>query len=274
MTTDIGGIEEDPESQRGQETGHEFIEKISFNLQTDSPQSEERRQQGAARVAVSEDETRTDQEDRESVRSEDIFGDGESSDCETDRDGASRYRVIRHQRTRRKTKDWKLHVTERTLILGDSNLSRIGHHDYQDLQIDSFPGGTFLSVKHFMQTATYDIEPDTVILAFGINSRRNDPKATTIKQMQQAQREVRRVFPKAVIIVPMINYSNTLPKDEQTSLKLLNTHIASNCTTMELLPYSQFDTESDGVHWTRPTARAMLQHWAEVLNSNPPLQQE
>ena len=219
-------------------------------------------------------------EDAISVHSVDLFEEegevdaerqeGDEGDDEGSQDGRS-HSINLHRRTHRKTRDWNVVARKNTLILGDSNLARLDSHDFDDLQIDSYPGGTFLSVKHIMMGASYTVPPQTVVLAFGINSRQNDTKATTVKQLQTALRETRRVFPSARVVVPMVNYSKYLPEEEQQNLSDLNTHIAKNCDFLDLLPYELFQTESDRIHWTRRTAKAMVHHWAQMLNSEAPL---
>lgn len=179
-----------------------------------------------------------------------------------------------HGRTNRKTRDWSLNIESPLLILGDSNVARITKHSIPDLQIDSFPGGTFLNVKHFLQTATHEVQPNVIILAFGINSRRNDFKATTMKQIQTAHRELRRLYPQAHVVVPLVNYSDRLPEAEKLALEEMNNYILRSCLFIDLLPGKYFSTVEDDIHWTEYTANMMVQHWCEQLNSALPLKKQ
>lgn len=175
--------------------------------------------------------------------------------------------VVRHQNTNRKNKVWGLHVEQPCVIIGDSNLDTIGSHDYSGLQIDSFPGATFRNATFLLQRAVVHTQVNKLVLAFGINSRSCDPKATSIKQLNMALRVAARKFPDAQVYVPLINYSLDLPQSEQLNLHELNTYIHQRVPAhLPLLPENSFTTTEDKVHWTPETAQTMLRHWAEELN--------
>lgn len=107
---------------------------------------------------------------------------------------------------------------------------------------------------------------ESVILAFGLNNRSQRVKQTTVKQLQAAVRAAKIRFPQAEIWVPVINFSTTLPPSEQRTLLDLNEYITKNYKHIPQLPRGVFETERDKIHWTRPTAKHMLQHWYDQLN--------
>ncbi len=181
-----------------------------------------------------------------------------------------RHRVTRHIQTKRKKRDWSLTVTKPYLIIGDSNLSRISSFDYEDVQIDSYPGATFLNAAQLMNNVRKQVDVRKIVLSFGINSRSRDPKATVIKQLQTAVRETKKKFPEASVYVPLINFSVYLPETDQLNLNELNCHIHRNMSHVSLLNYDFFDTKEDHIHWTAKTAQSILRHWAEQLNFPAP----
>lgn len=177
--------------------------------------------------------------------------------------------VRRHENTQRKLTDWDLVVQKKCIIMGDSNLSRMPSFVNKDLQVDSFPGAHFRHAQALMEKtrAPNDLMVETVILSFGINSRANKCKETTVKNLQGAIRSTRKKFPFARIWVPLVNFSTELPEEEQENLRTLNQHMIRNVQHIPLLPADQFATELDDVHWTADTARAMFTHWLDFLNS-------
>ena len=175
-------------------------------------------------------------------------------------------RPTRHVNTSNKLQDWALTVREQRLIIGDSNLARFPPFQVQDLQIDSYPGATFLHAEAILRKATCSVPVNTVVLAFGLNNRKNRTRATTIKQLQAAVSMAHNRFPEADVLVPLINFSPGLPIQDRESLRTLNNHIQRNFNHLTELPSQDFNTDSDLVHWTRPTAVKMLQHWLKQLN--------
>lgn len=179
-------------------------------------------------------------------------------------------RVTTHVRTERKMIDWGLSVRKKWLIMGDSNLARFPGYSIPDLQIDSFPGANFRHAQALMAKSTSQLTVEKLVLAFGINCRGQRAKETAIKQMQGAFRAAKKYFPYAEIWIPVINYSPGLPLVERNTLRMLNAHLIRNQPFIPALQNSAFHTESDYVHWTRGTARAMLQHWVAYLNLEAP----
>ncbi|KAL6477213.1 hypothetical protein MHYP_G00130480 [Metynnis hypsauchen] len=176
------------------------------------------------------------------------------------------FRPVRHSITTRKLTEWSLSARKPICILGDSNLSRITTHPYKEVQIDSYPGGTFRHAESIIQKATIHVKVQAVILAFGINHRCQKSKETAIKQLQRAIKATVDKFPGAAVWIPLINFSTTLKRAEQETLTCLNGHIKKNMPFIPLLPTAQFDVSPDKIHWTAPCARAMLEHWANRLN--------
>ena len=105
-----------------------------------------------------------------------------------------------------------------------------------------------------------------MILSFGINSRENKSKETTIKNLQGPIRSARNKFPYAEILIPLVNFSTNLPIEEQRNLQTLNDYIQQNTGFIHLLPQHLFQTEEDNVHWTKEKGEAMLRHWWRELN--------
>lgn len=174
-------------------------------------------------------------------------------------------RPIRHMSTNRKMADWRLGVRKKWLFIGDSNLARMPHFEHQDLQIDSYPGATFRHIEAVIKKTTAATDVEHVVLSLGINSRTQNAKDTTVKQMQAALRAAKQTFPAAQIWVPVINFSGSLLPKERSNLNTLNAHISANILHIPALPRSDFQTEPDNIHWTRATAESMLQHWLAHL---------
>lgn len=183
-----------------------------------------------------------------------------------------RFKVHTNQDTSRKLIDWRLLVTKKWLIIGDSNLCRFPEFYCRDLQIESFPGAHFRHGQGLMEKtiAPSDLVVEKIILGFGINGRENKLKETTMKNVQGIIRSTKRKFPYAEIWVPLVNFSNALPQDEKNNLEALNGYISRNMAYIPLLPAHQFNTETDNVHWTPQTAEAMFAHWMSFLNFQSP----
>ncbi|CAK6984936.1 hypothetical protein D5F01_LYC25055 [Scomber scombrus] len=199
----------------------------------------------------------------------DLFGgDLGRSDSSTPR--SCLFKPNRHVATERKLVDWGLRVREKWVILGDSNLSRIPPYSIGDLQVESYPGATFRHAEAILTKATSQLIVEKVVLSFGLNSRSQKAKETTVKQLQAAVRVIKKQFPFSEIWVPLVNYSPFLPPAERENLETLNAYIRKNLPFVEALPEAQFQTEGDLVHWTRDIARAMFDHWVDKLNLKAP----
>lgn len=175
-------------------------------------------------------------------------------------------RVTVHPKTANKNKHWDLKIWQSNLIIGDSNVGRIGPFHNQDVQIDCYPGANFLHAETLLLKAKTHCQVNNIVLSFGMNSRTAKVKETTIKQIQRALKAAKDKFPHAHIWIPRINFSGCLPTALQTNLQAINTYIARNYQTIPLLPSNEFQTIGDGVHWTPETANNMLKHWLNFLN--------
>lgn len=175
-------------------------------------------------------------------------------------------RPYRHINTDRKQIDWSLNLKKKYVIIGDSNVSRIPAFNIPDLQIDSFPGAKFQHAGNLVEKATIAMEPEVLLLSFGLNNRSQRCFTSTNKEIQRAYRVARARLPHTEIVVPMVNYCDLLPIDEQRYLEDINKYIKDNLNFLQLLPVAQFQVESDNLHWTAATGRYMLEHWVQSLN--------
>lgn len=204
--------------------------------------------------------------DRENSQLESDQGDSELEAGGVTSTPVRRQRPTRHANSERKMIDWDLHVTRKWLVVGDSNLSRIPAFDIPDLQIDAYPGASFRHAEALMYKATSSVTVEKVILSFGLNHRRQKAKETSVKQLQGAVRAARRQFPYAEVWVPQINFSSALSTDERQTLRILNGCLERNLLSLAPLDKEDFHTEVDNIRWTKGTGRAMLKHWATLLN--------
>lgn len=182
-----------------------------------------------------------------------------------------KYQPRRHMITQRKLTDWNLVIEKKWVLMGDSNLSRLPVHSCEDLQIDAFPGGHFRHAQALIEKACppREVMVEKIVLAFGINSRENKSRETTIKNLQGAVRSAKKKFPYAEVWIPLINFSTNLPMEEQLNLQTLNDHVKRNMGFISPLPRHLFQTETDDIHWTENTGKAMFQHWWRELNWPP-----
>lgn len=176
----------------------------------------------------------------------------------------------RHPNTRKKLKDWHLHIKEPWIIVGDSNVSRLPPFADDSLQIDSFPGAKWWHAENLLERATTDTSVTTLVLSFGINNRSQRDKNVPILELKRALRAAREKFPEADIFVPEINFSSALPQVEQDTLLHLNAFITGLKNHIPALTPDIFTTEGDDIHWSRGTSEAMLQHWEMYLNGQSP----
>lgn len=175
-------------------------------------------------------------------------------------------RPCRHINTERKQIDWSLNLKKRYVIIGDSNVSRIPAFGIPDLQIDSFPGAKFQHAGNLVERATVALEPEILIMSFGINNRTQRCFTRASQEIHRAYRLARTRLPHTEILIPVINFSDLLAQEEQILLQEINEYIKSNINFLDALPSHQFEVERDMVHWTSDTARAILEHWVRALN--------
>lgn len=179
---------------------------------------------------------------------------------------AGLFRPSRHMTSARKIKDWHLNMYRKWVIMGDSNVHRLPPHTITDLQIDSFPGANFRNAEGILDNTTESIPVEVIIMSFGICNREQKAKETSIKQLQSMLRVAKQYFPQAKVLIPQINFSNSLSAKEKNSLTYLNSYIALLGEYIPMLPSALFKTDSDNVHWTQETAQAIFDHWCTYLN--------
>lgn len=180
------------------------------------------------------------------------------------------FRVNRHLSTLQKQLSWKLEIKRPKIFIGDSNLCRMVQHNIQNLQIDSYPGASFVHTESLITRSTSTCIVDTIVLAFGLNNRNSKVKETTVKLIQKTLRATREKYPGSKIYIPIINYSTTLKPAEKATLKELNTYIEKHYTFIPPIPMAQFHTTTDRIHWTPDTAQNILTHWLNYLNLATP----
>lgn len=174
-------------------------------------------------------------------------------------------RPMRHVNTLYKVKNWSLTVRHKWLILGDSNVSRFPPYKIPHLQIDSFPGATFLHLKGVLDKLEPDSQVQILILSLGINNRTQKSPETSISELRKLMTVAKSKFPQATVWVPIISFSRSLPRKEQNHLHVINRFIHSHCLSLPELPRSMFTVERDGIHWSHATAGRLLEHWAAIV---------
>ena len=152
------------------------------------------------------------------------------------------------------------------LIIGDSNLARLPPYKRHSLQVDSYPGATFRHATSILGKTAVTPTVRKVILAFGLNDRTHMIDQVAIRNLKSALKMAQVAFPHACVLIPEANFSRSLPYAEQDNLRHLNAYIAAHCHSVADLPSNSFSTESDGIHWTRPTASLFLDHRVQALN--------
>ena len=179
-------------------------------------------------------------------------------------------RPTKHIHTRNKAHDWALSVNQKWVFLGDSNLAKFPPFSHEHLQIESYPGATLKHAEKIIRKANVTAEVEQVILAFGLNNRSQREHKLTRQHLLAAVKAADETFPHADVWVPIVNFSKLLPKNEQRSLTYLNGQIRRNCLSMPCLPTSRFHTLNDNIHWTKLTAKYMLEHWVDHINVSSP----
>ena len=170
-----------------------------------------------------------------------------------------------HPHSQNKLLEWDLKVTKGTLIIGDSNLARLPCFYDPNIQVDSYPGATFLHAQTLLDKCTVHSEVETIILSFGVNNR-TKRLAATLQQLEATVRAAQRRFPKAVIKIPLINFSDDLPYPQKQILRRINTYLTDMpIDTIPLL--EDFSTCPDKIHWTPRTGKKMWAHWMTSLNN-------
>ena len=173
----------------------------------------------------------------------------------------------RHPRTYRKLQDWSLEVRRKTLIIGDSNLSRIPPFTNTHTQVDSFPGATFHHITAIIKKLPIQHTVTQVILSVGLNNCLSEHEPSTmLKQLQLMWSTSQTTFPNATIYIPIINFSPRLDSHKKTLLTKLNNTIASKYNHIPEINPQLFQTDRDNIHWTTQTAEVLFGYWQQQLN--------
>ncbi len=166
-------------------------------------------------------------------------------------------------------------LTRSTVIIGDSNLSRISDiTSFNDLEIHCFPGmklhtaqSAVSSYHHGPETREPAAEPKNIIVSVGINDRDN-AEATIQMGLSKLIKACKSKFPNSTLYLPLVSYSDNLSPRQIQSLKVLNSHFrGSGKQTLPQLPRDDFATDvHDDIHWTTDCANKTLHHWMVCLN--------
>ena len=177
-------------------------------------------------------------------------------------------RPVSHKaRAGKKILDWNIAVTQRAVILGDSNLARIPATEYKNLQIDSYPGATFYHMKKILEKCDVHPKVETVVLSVGINCKDHDAFQTSFPQLNEMHKEARNTFPNADIYIPLLNFSKFLNNTQKMNLDKINNYIQTHFRYLTTIDPNRFHTDPrDNIHWTHDTATMMIRHWAKQLH--------
>ncbi|MGL5903077.1 MAG: hypothetical protein ACRCZO_10375 [Cetobacterium sp.] len=93
-------------------------------------------------------------------------------------------------------------------------------------------------------------EVQKVIQYFGLNNRDNNNPSLLQKMISHFAGVAKQTFPNARILIPLINFSSNLTPNAQRR------HIKDTGMWMEGLPYDQFNTIDDNIHWTLDTGHS------------------
>ena len=173
-------------------------------------------------------------------------------------------------------KDWKLpKLSASTLILGDSNLSKITKvrvAQKKDLEVCSFPGGKFQNMRVMLEQSSPQPHVKNVVLSVGINERNNNVSMTSFPQFKRFVATARTAFPEAKMYMASLDWDpkRVLPP-ENANLRSLHEKIQKS-KLIDLLPSvdrSKFKIvpgDNSNIHWSTGTANQLLDCWLEHLN--------
>nr|XP_029604683.1 uncharacterized protein LOC115190770 isoform X3 [Salmo trutta] len=172
-----------------------------------------------------------------------------------------------HFRTERKINDWSIEIKKPVVFIGDSNLARISGFTDINTQIDSFPGATFRHIAGVIGKLEKQQNTQKVVLSVGLVNGLNQQYTTAVKQLQQLLNKAGEVFPHAQVYVPIIHFSDELPREKQEVLNQLNKYIQKNCRELLDLNKLRFHTvQDDPIHWRPDTAVNIFNYWLDQLN--------
>ena len=164
----------------------------------------------------------------------------------------------------------------KTVILGDSNLSRVTNIEGNaPVEIHSYSGAKPCHFERLLDGSTICTHPSSVILSIGINARDNKVQ-TTKTQMKKVAQSAMTVFSNSKIFIPQINISPLLSKTQTSNLEAFNKYIVElsnehkQIQITPKMPQQKFKTDENGkfpgLHWQPETANDMVCHWLSHLN--------
>lgn len=159
-------------------------------------------------------------------------------------------------------------VTARTLILGDSLLNRFKRmpedHLNSSIRILSYPGAKFEHMINILADLPPNLEVKNLIFCCGINNKNQNYHSTAHKHIRNVHNKILRAFPAATLWFPAFGQRLSDP-GHNTNLADFTRAFSDHGWT--ILPVtSAFSVESDGIHWTVPTADRSLAKWLRHLN--------
>lgn len=171
--------------------------------------------------------------------------------------------------------NWKLpNIIKPTLILGDSNLTRITQRD-PNVQIEPYPGAKINHLIQLIQSYSHQGIPKNILFNIGINHRSHWDRNEIVQSLQTLLRVTRKQFPKSRIMFSSLIYCNALFKThsrEACNIRLFNQHInklkgihVRNLSTFNGDP-SGFKFAKDGIHWMSETANDVFGQWLELVD--------
>lgn len=188
--------------------------------------------------------------------------------------------VVKHpkQDAHAKFTDWHIQKPKpgtKTLILGDSNLSRITNRPSKLTEIQSYPGARtehMVAMLNKTQKQPLDSKINNVVLAFGTNDANSKtPMGSIERDIKRMSTLAKSKFPRAQISLAEVVVSATSPLHLVQKAEQINEIIRKIKTTQIIpRPHSARVVLEAGdrskVHWTRESANMILKHWHQCLN--------
>lgn len=142
------------------------------------------------------------------------------------------------------------------LIIGDSNIARLPRISDDRIQTDCYPGANLSHATNLLRHNTPRSNSVTkVILSFGLNNKNQENTSLLKKDLHAMLVAAINTFPQAVILIPLIHYSQDLPENIKANIKVLNHLIEDTGHQIPRIKKESFFTERDNIHWTPQTAR-------------------
>lgn len=166
--------------------------------------------------------------------------------------------------------DWRLPVlTNKVLIFGASNLSRINVEPHPETQVACYPGAKLCHARGLIQKYTGSFKPEKIVINIGINDM-NEPISSSKHRLMLLLSAIKSKFPKTAIYFAKLNYSSRLTAQQKLAIQSINSTAESSksVTVIPALRLSEFNVVKDNIHWTEKTANSMYSAWLKFLNLN------